>query len=83
MSFYQLCEDTEWLGYGTVRLKRTENKVVPTEGLVDVERDNEVLVAHLGGLESEGAHDAGDIELEEVGRPLDLNVAAHLNPLPT
>ncbi len=54
-----------------------------TESLVDVEGYDEVLVAHLRGLECERAHDAGHIELEQVGRPLDLDVAAHLHTFPT
>ncbi len=60
-----------------------KKELLVTKGLVNVERNDKVLVPHLGGLEGESGHNAGHIQLEQVGRPLDLNVASHLHSLST
>jgi hypothetical protein len=60
-----------------------QKELVVTQSLVNVERNDKVLVPHLGGLEGERGHNAGHIQLEQVGRPLDLNVTAHLHSLST
>jgi hypothetical protein len=60
-----------------------QKELVVTKGLVNVEGNDKVLVPHLGSLEGESGHNPRHVELEQVGRPLDLNVASHLHSLST